>query len=72
MSLGDKIRMLRESREISRKELAEALNLDQSTIGKYERGVIEPSLQVIKQLADFFAVPVDYFLSNINDIGETY
>lgn len=72
MNLGDKIRMLRESREISRKGLAEASNLDQSTIGKCERGVIEPSLQIIKQLAGFFAVPVDYFLSDINDVGETY
>lgn len=58
----DKIRELREKAGISQTELANKINVVRSTICQYEKGTREPSYEVLKKLADFFNVSVDYLL----------
>lgn len=61
--LGDKIKTLRKERRITQQELANAINVVQSTIGMIESGKKTGSPQTLVKLADFFGVTVDYLLS---------
>ena len=60
--LKDRLEKLRKERRLNRKEVANALKIDQSTYGKYELGKREPDLKTIEALANFFEVTVDYLL----------
>lgn len=62
---------LRKENRISQEELAAAIGTTKSTISKYEHGTIEPTLSVIKKLADYFSVTTDYLLcqSDVSEVG---
>lgn len=61
--IGNKIKKLREERRLTQKELAEEMNLAQSTIAMIENDKKEGSTKTLKKLADFFNVTLDYLLS---------
>lgn len=65
--LGDKIKTLRKERRITQQELANAIDVVQSTIGMIESGKKTGSPQTLIKLADFFGVTVDYLLSENDD-----
>lgn len=57
-----RLRDLREDRDLRQRELAEILNVSQTTYSRYENGEFDiPSAALIK-LADFYNVSVDYIL----------
>ena len=57
-----RIKELREEKNISQLELAKKLNLTQQSISLYEKGDREPSIEVLKSIANFFNVSLDYLL----------
>jgi DNA-binding XRE family transcriptional regulator len=59
----NRIAMLRVERNISRRELAEALGVHYQTIGYLERGEYSPSLHLALRIAGFFQVPVEVIFS---------
>jgi transcriptional regulator with XRE-family HTH domain len=61
--IGTNIRSLRSSRNISQEALAQALKVRQSTISMIEIGNNEPSMKMLRKLAEFFDVAPAYFLS---------
>ncbi|APH13249.1 helix-turn-helix family protein [Clostridium sporogenes] len=61
--LGDKIKQLRENRKLTQHELANKLNIAQSTIGMIEGNKRPAGRKTLIKLADFFGVSVDYLLS---------
>lgn len=62
MDVGDRIRILRERKGLSQKHLAYKLGMPNQSLSNYERGYREPPADVLKKLADFFEVSVDYLL----------
>ena len=56
------IRNLREDKDLTQEELAEVLNVKQTTYSKYELGKINIPIEVFIRLADFYEVSVDYLL----------
>lgn len=60
--LGKRIKELRAEKGVSQKQLASDIHLAQNTIASYETSAIEPSLEVLVLLADYFDVPTDYLL----------
>ena len=62
MNYTDRIRALREDRDMKQREIAEYLICDQSLYSKYERGERPVPLEVIVKLADYYDVSVDYLL----------
>lgn len=50
---------LRRQRGISQEELGRSVGVNKSTISKYERGIIVPTLDVAKRIASFFGVTVE-------------
>ena len=63
----DRLKLLRENKKISNKELADALNVDVATISNYESGRRNPKNETLLQLADFFNVSIDYLLGRTDD-----
>ena len=58
----ENIRNLREDRDKTQIELAEYLNITQTTYSKYELGKINVPVEVFAKLADYYHVSVDYLL----------
>ena len=58
----ENLKKLRVSRGLSQQALAEKFNLTQQAIYKYENGLAEPDIEMLRNLAVFFGVSVDYLL----------
>ena len=56
------IRNLREDNDKTQQELADYLNIKQTTYSKYELGKINIPIEVFIKLADYYHVSVDYLL----------
>jgi putative transcriptional regulator len=59
----NRIAVLRAERGISRRQLAEALDVHYQTVGYLERGEYSPSLYLALRLAAYFEVPVEVIFS---------
>ena len=55
----NRIAVLRAERGISRRQLADALDVHYQTIGYLERGEYSPSLFLALRIAEYFEVPVE-------------
>ena len=64
MTLGDKIKQLRESKKYSQEKLADLLNVHSVTISKWENGTQEPRAKKLNELAKIFGVSNEYLLSD--------
>lgn len=63
MALHNRIALFRAERGISRKELAEAVGVNNQTIGYLERGDYKPSLELAMKIARHFGVSVEMLFS---------
>jgi putative transcriptional regulator len=61
--LYNRIAVLRAERNISRQDLADAMDVNYQTIGFLERGDYSPSLKLALSLAEYFALPVEAIFS---------
>lgn len=62
----ENIRNLREDSDKTQEEIAQYLNVKQTTYSKYELGKINIPIEVFIKLADYYDVPVDYLLGRTN------
>lgn len=60
----ENLKKLRTGVGLSQQALAEKFNLTQQAIYKYENGLAEPDIEMLKNLAAFFGVSVDYLIGN--------
>ena len=60
MDIGAKIKELRIEKDLTQEKLAELLNIDKSTIAKYETNDREPKVYILCKIADYFNVSLDY------------
>lgn len=58
----ENIRNLREDNDKVQVELAEYLNVKQTTYSKYELGKINVPVEVLIKLADYYDVTIDYLV----------
>lgn len=63
-SFAQRLTMLRESRDLKKKELAQILNVSASCISQYESGESMPGHDILMRTAQFFGVSVDFLLAN--------
>ena len=63
-SFSERLVLLRESRELKKKDLAELLNVSASCISQYEKGTSMPGYDVLLQLSQYFDVSLDFLLAN--------
>ncbi|MFS0702231.1 helix-turn-helix transcriptional regulator [Cellulomonas sp. 179-A 4D5 NHS] len=62
-TVHNRIAVLRAERGISRRQLAEALDVHYQTVGYLERGEYSPSLFLALRIAEHFEVPVEVVFS---------
>ncbi len=82
MTIGEHIMVIRKQKGLSQGELGKRIGTSWDIIGRYERGVITPSIEVIIKIADELQVSIDYLvgkttlqldrstLNRIEDIGQ--
>jgi len=64
----ERIRNLREDKDLSQQAIANILSISQTTYSRYETGVLDiPSISLIK-LADFHKTSIDYIVGLTNEI----
>ena len=61
--MHNRIALFRAERGVSRRELAEAVGVNNQTIGYLERGDYKPSLELALKIACFFGVAVEVIFS---------
>lgn len=69
--LGKRIAALRSAKGLSQKQLAEKLNVSPSSVGMYEQGRREPSLELIVEMAEVLCVSIDFLLTGRPAAPET-
>lgn len=62
LSFGEKIRNLREDKDMNQTQLGEAVNMTQRKISYIECGKYEPSMDDIIAFCRFFKVSADFLL----------
>ena len=62
----NRLRDLREDRDLKQKDLAELLKIHQTTYSDYELDRLNIPISVLHTLADFYGVSVDYLLCRTN------
>ena len=67
MHMQLRIRDLREDRDLKQKDLAELLQVHQTTYSDYERGLLNVPVSALHKLADFYGVSVDYLLGRTEE-----
>lgn len=62
MMIFPNIRNLREDNDKKQQDLADYLNIKQTTYSKYELGKINIPIEVFMKLADYYHVSIDYIV----------
>ncbi len=69
ITIGEKIKYLRNEKRLTQKELASNLSITIPTLSHWECNYQEPSSRDLVTLANFFDVSVDYLLGRTDDFG---
>lgn len=59
----NRISVLREERDVSRKELAERIGVNFQTVGYLEREEYNPSLDLAFRISEYFGLPIELIFS---------
>jgi len=63
MTLGRRIKELRNNKNLTQEELAQKLNTNRPTLSNWELDRTQPGYTMLKKVADFFEVSTDYLLN---------
>ena len=63
MFYGEKMKEIRELNGLSRKELADKLEITEQAVWQYENEKFLPRIEILNKLRDFFAVETRYFFT---------
>ena len=63
MNIGEKIRNKREDMDLSQRDIAKLIPMNQSNYSKIERGVQEPSLEQLRRICQILKLDPRYLLN---------
>jgi len=63
-----RIKDLREDRDLNQKDIANMLNIHQTTYSDYELGNLNIPVSVLLKLADYYETSIDYLLGRTDEI----
>ena len=61
------LKTLRQELGISQQRLADAIGVSQPSINKYENHNIEPEIEILKRMADYFDTSIDYIVGRTQE-----
>ena len=59
MSIGKNIKRLRQNKNITQEQLAQALHLSNQAVSKWEKETALPDISLLPLLADYFGITID-------------
>ena len=59
---GDRLRELREERDLKQRDVAKDLYISNKVLSSYERNVAFPSIDLFKKICEYYNVSADYLL----------
>ncbi len=62
MPLADKLKELRKNFCMTQDDIAELLDMSRTTFSKYENGVANPPLSILRKLSAIYNVPIEYLI----------
>jgi len=62
LTVGEKLVMLRKSMGLTQAKAAERMGLTRPTLNGYENNIRKPNIHIIKRIAEYYGVSVDYLL----------
>ena len=63
IKFSENLKQLRQAKQLSQKQLAQLLKVDQRTISAWETGVCEPSFHILSKLCEIFDESFDNILT---------
>ncbi len=69
---SDILTKLRKDKNLTQEQLAKLINVDRSSVGKYESTNVIPSLEVLKRISQVFNVSLDYLLQKDESKSPVY
>ncbi|MBQ9010951.1 MAG: helix-turn-helix transcriptional regulator [Clostridia bacterium] len=72
VKFGERLKEARTVKHMSQQALADIIGKSLNTVGLYERGLRQPSLETLCLLADTLDVSVDYLLARTNNRHSVY
>lgn len=67
VQFGERLKRARNAKNLSQQALADIIGKSLNTVGLYERGLRQPSLETLCLLADTLEVSVDYLLARTEE-----
>lgn len=64
----ERIRNLREDKDLTQKQMADELKIHQTTYSDYELGNLNIPISVLDKLADLFGTSIDYLVNRTDEI----
>lgn len=65
--IGERLKVLRKKKHWTQDELAHMLEVAPSSVGSYERGTRQPSIENLIRMSKYFNVSLDYLLCQSDD-----
>ena len=65
--IGERIKNLRKKKQWTQDELAHLLEVAPSSVGSYERGSRQPTIENLIRMSKYFKVSLDYLLCQTDD-----
>jgi len=62
MKFSEKLKECREESGLSQNDIAEKLSITRQAVSKWERGINEPDIETLVQLADIYNITIDQLL----------
>jgi transcriptional regulator with XRE-family HTH domain len=66
MDFGSNMMLIRKKKKLSQADLGKIIGTSGDVIGRYERGDIIPSIEVVAKIADALEISVDYLIGKTN------
>ncbi len=63
----ERIRNMREDRDMTQAQMAEYLSIHQTTYSDYERGNLNITISVLDKIADLFGTSIDYLVNRTDE-----
>ena len=67
---GNKLQELRKNNNLTQKDFCKSFKISQPTLSLWENEEREPDAKMIKQIANYFNVSIDYLMDNEESITE--
>ena len=64
--IGNNLTFLRKKTGLTQMEFGEKFNYSDKTVSRWEQGDVIPSVDILKQIADYYGVSMDYIISEHN------